>query len=145
MSLQSASSLQTYICKKTWESVINLLSFLLFQVNELITGRPAECFAMSSVCKQQHEGVCLSLSLLQGAALPQLQGLLMSPLLQDCIIGRPFRGRVCSASSGIDDLPHKTHSQGLFPFKWAKCNARAINEELVEIKLQWVAASSHLL
>lgn len=46
---------------------------MLFQVNEYITVRIAGRFAISLVYKWQHESVCLSLSPLQGAALPQLE------------------------------------------------------------------------
>ncbi|KAM6386507.1 uncharacterized protein FN964_000371 [Alca torda] len=53
-----------------WPRDGKLAQPVIAQVNEYIAVRTAGCFAISLAYKWQHESVCLSLSLLQGAALP---------------------------------------------------------------------------
>ncbi|CAM9991662.1 unnamed protein product [Bubo scandiacus] len=58
-----------------WPRNGKLAQPVIAQVNEYITVRIAGRFAISLVYKWQHESVCLSLSPLRGAALPQLEEL----------------------------------------------------------------------
>ncbi|XP_067168480.1 uncharacterized protein C3orf20 isoform X2 [Apteryx mantelli] len=58
-----------------WPQDGKLAKPVIIQVNEYITVRIAGRFAISLIYKWQHESVCLSLSALQGAALPQLEEL----------------------------------------------------------------------
>ncbi|XP_054689326.1 uncharacterized protein LOC129209155 isoform X3 [Grus americana] len=58
-----------------WPGDGKLAQPVIAQVNEYITVRIAGRFAISLVYKWQQESVCLSLSPLQGAALPQLEEL----------------------------------------------------------------------
>nr|XP_009672890.1 PREDICTED: uncharacterized protein C3orf20 homolog [Struthio camelus australis] len=58
-----------------WPRDGKLAQPVIIQVNEYITVRIAGRFAISLIYNWQHESVCLSLSPLQGAALPQLEEL----------------------------------------------------------------------